>query len=76
VIQLVLALTETMDRAGLQAALAMKDRKSFRELYLKPALVAGYVALTIPDKPNSRLQQYRLTAKGKSLAKAWRRAKP
>ena len=53
-----------MNRAALQAALGLSDRKSFRERYLQPALADGLIAMTIPDKPNSRLQKYRLTAKG------------
>lgn len=57
-----------MNREELQSALALSDRKSFRERYLKPALDAGLVEMTIPDKPNSRLQQYRLTAQGQQLA--------
>jgi ATP-dependent DNA helicase RecG len=28
------------------------------------------IAMTIPDKPNSRLQKYRLTSKGKALLAA------
>ena len=47
-----------MDRLGL------KDRKHFVESYLQPALTQGMIALTIPDKPNSRLQKYRLTQAG------------
>jgi ATP-dependent DNA helicase RecG len=31
---------------------------------LKPALKAGFIEMTIPEKPNSRLQKYRLTKKG------------
>jgi Fic family protein len=50
-----------MNRNELQAKLSLKDRKSFRERYLKPALNAGLIKMTIPDKPNSRLQQYVLT---------------
>lgn len=35
--------------------------------YIKPLIDFGYLALTIPDKPNSRLQKYKLTEKGKGL---------
>lgn len=53
-----------MNRDQLQTALGLKDRKSFRDRYLRPALDAGLIAMPLPDKPNSRLQQYRLTAEG------------
>jgi Fic family protein len=54
-----------MSREALQAALGLSDRKSFRERYLKPALADGLIEMTFPDKPNSSLQQYRLTDKGR-----------
>jgi Fic family protein len=53
-----------MGREALQDAMGLSDRKSFRERYLKPALADGLLEMTIPDKPNSRLQKYRLTDKG------------
>lgn len=59
-------------RNELQALLSLKDRESFRERYLKPALEFGLVEMTLPDKPNSRLQQYRLTQQGRTLADALR----
>lgn len=49
-----------MTREELQKALGLKDRKSFRLLYLRPALQAGLIAMALPDKPNSRLQRYLL----------------
>jgi hypothetical protein len=55
-----------MDRDDLQIALDLKDRKSFRERYLQPALAAGLIRMTLPDKPNSRLQQYRLAPAGEA----------
>jgi hypothetical protein len=64
--RLLRVLEGTMDRDQLQAALNLKDRKSFRELYLQPALEAGLVRMTIPDKPNSRLQSYFLAPAGEA----------
>lgn len=49
-----------LGRDQLQQLLQLKDRKSFSARYLQPALQAGFIEMTIPDKPNSRLQQYRL----------------
>ena len=54
-----------MTREALQHALGLQDRKSFRERYLNPALAAELIEMTIPDKPNSRLQKYRHTDKGR-----------
>ena len=62
---LLLALRAEMSREALQSTLGLHDRKSFRERYLSPALADGLIEMTIPDKPNSRLQKYRLTDKGR-----------
>jgi len=53
-------------RSELMAAVALKHRNSFIKNYLKPALESGLIEMTIPDKPVSRLQKYRLTERGKS----------
>lgn len=63
--ELLATIQDKMGRETLQAALGLSDRKSFRERYLKPALIDGLIEMTIPDKPNSRLQKYRLTVKGR-----------
>lgn len=57
-----------MSRQELQWALGLKDDEHFREANLQPALQAGLIDLTIPDKPTSRLQRYRLAEKGRALS--------
>jgi len=49
------------------ATLQLRGRDNFEKLYLLPAFVAGLIERTTPDKPNSRLQKYRLTEKGRKL---------
>ncbi len=58
-----------MDRDALQTALGLKARKNFRLLYLAPALYEGLIEMTIPDKPQSSNQKYRLTDKGRAFLK-------
>ena len=43
------------------------DRTKFRNQVLRPLLEAGLLAMTVPDKPKSRLQRYRTTESGKKL---------
>ena len=54
-------------REALQTLLGLKDKKSFVQRYLKPALEIGVIEMTIPQKPTSRLQEYRLTALGLTI---------
>ena len=44
-----------------------KDRTKFRNQVLKPLLDAGWLEVTVPDKPTSSKQKYRLTDKGRQL---------
>lgn len=55
--------------SDIQQRLELKHRPTFRANYLRPALERLWIEPTIPDKPNSRLQQYRLTDKGRSVLK-------
>ena len=52
-------------RQQLMDSLELQDRKHFASTYLLPAIELGVIEMTIPDKPNSRLQKYRLTAAGR-----------
>ena len=38
----------------------LRHRPTFRDNYLLPCMREGYIEMTIPDKPNSRNQRYRL----------------
>ena len=64
---LISVLDKEMNRSEIQEKLNLLDREYFRLNYLKPALEQGFVEMTIPDKPNSSLQKYRLTILGKQL---------
>ena len=59
-----------LGNAQIRARMGLKDRAHLRERYLDPALSEGLIEPTIPDKLNSRLQQYRLTAKGADVLAA------
>ena len=56
-----------LNRAEIQSLLELKDTEHLRKQYTLPSLKAGYIEMTLPDKPSSKLQKYRLTAKGISL---------
>ena len=53
-----------LTRTGAQEALGLKGQANLRERYLEPALEAGLIEMTIPDKSRSSKQKYRLTEKG------------
>ncbi|MDD7409548.1 MAG: hypothetical protein SOV71_06120 [Anaerovoracaceae bacterium] len=46
--------SELMDMVG------VRSRKTLREKYLRPALDLGLIEMTVPDRPRSRNQRYRL----------------
>ena len=76
VVRLLHALKHGNKTAGdLRAVLKLKHRPTFRANYLHPALSEKLIEYTIPDKPNSRLQKYRLTKKGAEYLKRQGRGK-
>ena len=65
--ELIRILDQEMNRQEIQNKLKLSDREHFRLSYLKPALDLELIEMTIPDKPNSSLQKYRLTKKGELI---------
>lgn len=61
-----LAEKEELSNTNIREHLKLRDRAHVREHYIDPALTQGLIEYTIPDKPNSRLQKYRLTVAGKA----------
>ena len=57
----------TLSTNEIMQLLELKHRPTFLYDYLKPALEQGFIEMTIPDKPNSSLQKYRLTSLGEQL---------
>jgi Fic family protein len=58
---------DTLSAVECMKRLKLSHRPTFRANYLNPALTAGFIEYTIPEKPQSRLQKYRLTLKGRSF---------
>ena len=65
--ELIEILSKEMDRQEIQDMLGLSHRENFRLKYLKPALEQGFIEMTIPERPSSKLQKYRLTILGKQL---------
>ena len=59
-------------RSALRLALDLKDDEHFRKAYLLPALKAGWIERTLPDKPRSSRQRYRITPRGEEILKKHR----
>jgi len=64
----------TMNRRELMRALGLKDEKHFRQQYQQAAVALGLIEITLPDKPRSRLQRYRLTETGQYLLVSQRKS--
>lgn len=62
--RIVLVINKEMKRVEIQQALGLRHEDHFRDTYLMPGLQAGFVEMTIPEKPKSSRQKYRLTTRG------------
>ena len=66
--KLVRVVHNEMKRKEIQDALGLKHEVHFRDAYLIPAMEEKIIEMTIPEKPTSSKQRYRLTSKGIALA--------
>jgi Fic family protein len=62
-----LGIGEERTAAALREQLNLKHKPAFRKNYLNPALASGVIEMTHPGSPNSPVQRYRLTPKGRRL---------
>jgi ATP-dependent DNA helicase RecG len=62
--------TGALGSGEIRSRLGLKDRRHLRQRYIDLALSDGFIELTIPDKPRSQHQKYRLTPKGLAVAEA------
>src|SRR5262249_16247600 len=60
-----LASTGSMSKSALSTALGQKEVSGHLNQLMRRLVDDQWVAYTIPDKPQSRLQKYRLTAEGR-----------
>lgn len=65
--QLIEILKGEMSRDELQECLNLQNRDYFRKAFILEALNQSVIEMTIPEKPTSKNQKYRLTEKGKQL---------
>ncbi|MDD3932401.1 MAG: ATP-binding protein [Methanoculleus sp.] len=56
-----MSISELMDIAG------RTNRTKFRNSVLKPLMRTGLIEMTVPDRPRSSNQKYRITARGRAL---------
>ena len=65
--KLILIMENAQSREELMQLLNLSHREYFRAEFLQKSIELELVELTIPDKPKSSKQKYRLTEKGKKL---------
>lgn len=66
-------LNKCIDKQGIRDLMAISgrsDRTKFRHQVMRPLLEKGLLEMTIPEKPRSSKQRYRITPSGKKLLEA------
>ena len=76
IIQLITAIgNKQLSVKEMLAALGLKNRENFLDLYLSPAIREGFVTMLYPNSPHHPRQKYLLTTKGMMLLQMLREAK-
>ncbi len=73
--KLVVLFSGELSRKEIQDKLGLVNAEHVRLSYITPLLEQGLIEMTRPDAPQSRLQKYRLTPKGKTLQEKLRKRK-
>ena len=60
---------EARDRAAMMKQIVLKNIQKNADRYIRPLIEKGYLKMTIPEKPNSRLQKYVITVLGRKQIK-------
>jgi predicted HTH transcriptional regulator len=69
-VQLLVFAAQERSIGELMELLGRRNRTKFRESYVQPLLDAGWLAMTVPDKPTSRVQRYVMTDAGRRAVEA------
>ena len=67
--RLVLIVVGEMSRDEIMFKLDLRHRQHFQKNYIEPSIKEKLIEMTLPDKPTSKNQKYRLTRKGLALQK-------
>jgi len=61
------AAVKPASRSSLQQSSGLRDREHFVASVLRPLLDSGLLEMTIPEKPRSSKQKYRVTEEGRRM---------
>ena len=67
VVRLLRCVFGDMSRGDLQEAIGLRDAEHFRKSYIIPALEIKAIEMTIPEKPTSSKQKYRISSVGERI---------
>ncbi len=65
--RIILKFQGSLSAIEIQDMLGLLDRKYVREAFVQPAIALDLIEMTLPDKPRSKNQKYKLTSLGKKF---------